>query len=60
MIQGYSIEYPKFLTKKFIHIVNIHICIIKKQKYNQNEHVYNKLVQNHSSYSFFLPNRKAQ
>jgi hypothetical protein len=33
-VHGYSVEYPKILTKKFIYIVFIHMCIsvYKKNK----------------------------
>jgi hypothetical protein len=38
--------------------IYIHICILKKEKYSLNEHMYSKLAQNHSSYSFSSPTQR--
>jgi hypothetical protein len=38
--------------------IYIHICILKKEKYSLNEHMYSKLAQNHSSCSFSSPTHR--
>jgi hypothetical protein len=35
-IQGYSVEYPNFLTKNFIYIESLHVCILVKKKSESN------------------------